>query len=96
MGSSGTGLQAKAYVCLDAATDESSVESNAENYDNVEQECGDILGENKTAAVICVMIADNTSFTLAPFFTNTDLPMPPTIQDLLETLNDVFTRRTQD
>ena len=42
------------------------------------------------AAVVCVMIANDESFTSSPFSTNINLSIPPNIQDLLEILNDVL------
>ena len=49
-----------------------------------------MLGENKMAVVVYVMIADDKSFTSTLFLTNTDPSMPPTIQDLSETPKDVL------
>ena len=46
--------------------------------------------DNKSTAVVCVMIANNKSFTSTPFLINSDLSIPPTIQDLSETLNNIL------
>ena len=46
--------------------------------------------DNKSTAVVCIMIADDDSFTSTPLLTNGDQSIPPTIQDLSGTLNNVI------
>ena len=75
---------------MDSEIDENSVDSCTSNLDNAKQKCNDILDDNKTVAVVCVMIADDKSFTLTPFLTNSYLSISPTIKDLSETLNNVL------
>ena len=60
------------------------------NYDIVMQKCNSIKIDNESTTVVCIMIAGNKSFISTPFLANSDQSRPPTIQDLLETLNNIL------
>ena len=84
-------MQANTYVCLDSEIDENRVDSCTSTYNNTKQKYNGILNDNKKAAVVCVMIADDKSFTSTTLLKNSDMSISPTIQDLLKTLNNVLT-----
>ena len=67
-----TGIQANTYICLEPVTDEVSVDSSTPNYDTIMQECNRIPTDNKLTAVVCVMFANNKSFTSTRFSANND------------------------
>ena len=58
VGSSGITILANVCDNLDSESDDSSMESYAENLGKGEQECNDMLGEDGTVAVVSVVIAD--------------------------------------
>ena len=57
---------------LDSEPDKISMGSHVTNYDNKEQECNNMLGENKMVVMVSVLIAEDKSFISSPHLENTD------------------------